>query len=147
MSINDENFRIFAYWSSILVLKVLGMVVVIGRWRWGKRIFISPEDTIFLKGSKIGENDPDVERARRAHLNDLENIFPWAVSTALWLTTSPSTWLAALLIKTFAISRIVHSIVYAVIVIPQPARFLAFGLGFGITVYQSVDTFLYYYYT
>ncbi|XP_015120777.1 microsomal glutathione S-transferase 1 [Diachasma alloeum] len=143
MTVNEENFRVFAYWASILVLKVLGMVFVIGRWRWGKGIFISPEDTKFVKGSRMVENDPDVERARRAHLNDLENILPWAVSTAVWLTTSPDPWLAAVLIKTFAISRILHSIVYAVIVIPQPARFLAFGVGFLITIYQSVTTILY----
>lgn len=90
------------------------------------------------------ESDPDVERCRRAHLNDLENILPWAISTALWLTTSPNPALAALLIKTFAISRIVHTFVYAVIVIPQPARLLAFAVGFSITVYQSVMAVLYY---
>ncbi|XP_063972415.1 microsomal glutathione S-transferase 1-like [Diachasmimorpha longicaudata] len=144
MTVYDDNFRVFAYWSSILVLKVLGMVFVIGRWRWEKKIVITPEDVKLFKGWRVGENDPDVERARRAHRNDLENILPWAISTAFWLTTSPDPWLAALLIKTFAISRIVHSIVYAIVVIPQPARVLAFGIGFLITIYQCVMTMLYY---
>lgn len=36
--INEENLRIFAYWGSVLVVKILAMVVLIGRWRWGERV-------------------------------------------------------------------------------------------------------------
>lgn len=81
-------------------------------------------------------------------MNDLENILPWALSTIFWLTTSPETALVASLTKWFAISRIIHTIVYAVIVIPQPARFFSFLVGFNITLYQSIATaYHYYYYT
>lgn len=105
---------------------------------------MSPEDAKFIKGSKVVYDDPDVERCRRAHLNDLENILPWVISTAFWLTTSPDPSTVAFLIKTFAISRFVHTFVYAVVVVRQPARFLAFMVGLIITIYQCLATVYYY---
>ncbi|XP_034944473.1 microsomal glutathione S-transferase 1-like [Chelonus insularis] len=146
---NAANIRIFAWWGSVMVLKILACVLIIGRWRWGKGIFITPEDAQFVKmaiipKAKVVHDDPDVERSRRAHLNDLENILPWAISTALWLTTSPDTATVALLIKVFSIARIIHTIVYAVIVVPQPARFLSFLIAYLIIVYQSAATIYYY---
>ncbi|KAK0162287.1 hypothetical protein PV327_008636 [Microctonus hyperodae] len=145
LNTNDlANLHVFAWWGTIIVLKLLAMVPLIGRQRYNKRIFISPEDTKILRGSKAGCVDEDIERVRRAHLNDLENILPWAISTALWLTTSPDPATASFFIKSFCISRIIHTIVYAVIVIPQPARFLAYGAGYLITIYQSIETIHHY---
>nr|ACE75295.1 microsomal glutathione transferase-like protein [Glyptapanteles flavicoxis] len=141
---HEENFRVFAWWSVVLVLKIFGSVGLVGFWRHYKKIFLSPEDAKFIKGSKVVYDDPDVERCRRAHLNDLENILPWAISTAFWLTTSPDPSTAAFLIKTFAISRFIHTIVYAVVVVRQPARFLAFMVGLLITIYQCLATAYYY---
>ncbi|KAK0162288.1 hypothetical protein PV327_008637 [Microctonus hyperodae] len=145
LNTNDlANLRVFAWWGSLMVLKVLVMMLLTARQRFSKKIFISPEDTKILKGSKSGCVDEDIERIRRAHLNDLENILPWAISTALWLTTSPDPLTVLILIITFSIARIIHTIVYAIIVIPQPARALAFGVGFIITIYQSVATIYHY---
>lgn len=81
-------------------------------------------------------NDPDVERVRRAHLNDLENIPIFIVAAWLFLMTNPSASTAILLFRLFTIARIAHTFVYAVVVIPQPARALSFGVGFFITVYM-----------
>ncbi|KAK0084682.1 hypothetical protein PV325_006592 [Microctonus aethiopoides] len=145
LSANDlANLRVFAWWGALIVLKVLAMMLLTARQRFIKKIFISPEDTTLLKGSKSGCVDEDIERIRRAHLNDLENILPWAISTALWLTTSPDPLTAKILIISFCIARIIHTIVYAIIVIPQPTRALAFGVGFLITIYQSIATLYHY---
>lgn len=97
-----------------------------------------------MKGSKVISNDPDIERVRRAHLNDLENIPIWYAVTLFWLTTGPSTWLAALLIKTFVIARFVHTLAYA-IAPQQPLRALSFFTGISITIYQAISTLTYYY--
>ncbi|KAH0546119.1 microsomal glutathione S-transferase 1-like [Cotesia glomerata] len=142
--IREQNFRVFAWWSVVLVLKIFGSVALVGFWRHYKKIFLSPEDAKFIKDSKVVYDDPDVERCRRAHLNDLENILPWVISTAFWLTTSPDPSTAAFLIKMFAISRFVHTFVYAVVVVRQPARFLAFMVGLLITIYQCLATVYYY---
>ena len=57
-------------------------------------------------------DDPDVERVRRAHLNDLENIVPFLLLCPLYLTTGPSVCLAATLIRGFAAGRILHTVGY-----------------------------------
>lgn len=87
--------------------------------------------------------DDDVERVRRAHRNDLENIFPWFLMTLVWLTTGPSYTMAMLLIRTFVIARIVHTIAYAILA-KQPHRAIAWFIGYGITIYQAIATLIYY---
>lgn len=104
---------------------------------------MNEEDAAFTAGSKVTYNDPDVERVRRAHLNDLENILPWFVITYLWLGTGPSPWLAKMLIRTFVLARIFHTISY-VIMKQQPTRAIAFFVGVAITFYQTLSTLLHY---
>ena len=57
-------------------------------------------------------DDPDVERVRRAHLNDLENVIPFLLLVPLYLSTGPNPWLAANLIRAFAAARILHTVAY-----------------------------------
>lgn len=104
---------------------------------------MNEEDTKFGGKGKVTFNDPDVERIRRAHRNDLENVLPWFIITYLWLGTGPSLWLAKVLIQTFVLARIGHTISYAIIP-QQPTRAIAFFIGFGITAYQALSTLLYY---
>jgi len=143
--LDNENYKTFAWWAQILVLKMLAMVVLTARQRIRKNVWISSEDAV-INGpkAKVSDSDPDVERVRKAHRNDLENILPWFICTALWLTTSPSPFIAGILIKTFAISRIVHTIVYVVIPVRQPARAIAFFVGTGAMLYQAISTIIYY---
>lgn len=101
------------------------------------------EDVITLGRGKVAFNDPDVERVRRAHRNDLENVLPWFIITYLWLGTGPSIWLAKILIPTFVLARIIHTISYAVIP-QQPTRMIVFFIGFAITGYQTFSTLIYY---
>lgn len=80
----------------------------------------------------------------RAHQNDLENILPFFVIGFLYLLTNPAPWLAINLYRLVAASRILHTIVYAVVVIPQPARFLAFVGAMMPTAYMTLQTILYF---
>ncbi|XP_050583459.1 microsomal glutathione S-transferase 1-like [Bombus affinis] len=141
--VDPELFKIFAFWGSILALKLLAMAPLTARYRFKNLAFANIEDTKTLKGSKVNTNDPEVERVRRAHLNDLENILIWYIVTFAWLTTGPSTWLASMLIRAFVIARFVHTVAYAIFS-KQPHRALAFFVGFGITAYQAFSTLLYY---
>ncbi|XP_055613815.1 microsomal glutathione S-transferase 1-like, partial [Uranotaenia lowii] len=108
-------------------------------------VFANPEDaaTVSRKLQPVF-NDPDVERVRRAHRNDLENILPYFLVSFLYLLTGPSVAFAANLIRAAALGRILHSLVYAVVVIPQPARFLSFALTMGITIYMGLQCAAYY---
>ncbi|XP_035717778.1 microsomal glutathione S-transferase 1-like [Vespa mandarinia] len=141
-AINTEIMKVFGFWSSVLVLKMLAMVILTARYRFTKKIFANSED-IFSKKCKVVYDDPDIERVRRNHLNDLENVLPWFIITYIWLTTGPSIWLAGILIKTFVISRIIHTLVYAVFP-QQPARFLSFFFGYCIMGYEAFASLLYY---
>lgn len=86
-----------------------------------------------------------VERARRAHLNDLENLIPFFVIGFLYVLSRPDTNLAVNLYRCVAASRIVHTIVYAVWPLPQPTRFLAFMGAWLPTVYMGCKVALVFY--
>nr|XP_033323665.1 microsomal glutathione S-transferase 1-like [Megalopta genalis]XP_033323666.1 microsomal glutathione S-transferase 1-like [Megalopta genalis] len=141
--IEPELFRTFGFWSSVVCLKMVAVVLMTVRHRFQKKIFVNPDDTALMKGSKVLHNDPDIERVRRCHLNDLENIPLWFIVTSLWLTTGPPSWLATILIRTFVISRIVHTLSYAVW-LRQPYRAISFLTGFFTTIFQAISTLIYY---
>lgn len=92
----------------------------------------------------IVRQSEDVERQRRAHLNDLENIPVFLIVAFFYTLTSPTAVIAVNLIRAFAISRITHTFVYAVIPM-QPARAISFFVGFGITIYMSINVALFFY--
>ena len=54
-----------------------------------------------------------------AHLNDLENILPFLVLGLLYVGTGPSFSWARILFRVFTAGRFVHTLVYAVYVVPQ----------------------------
>ncbi|KAL1457094.1 hypothetical protein WDU94_001758 [Cyamophila willieti] len=145
MDLNNPVFRAYLFYSSVLVLKVLLRVDLIGRQRFKKRIFISPEDTgpedtgPEDTGAKWGKEDPDIERCRRAHLNDLENILIFFVAAWVFMCTNPEPWFAHALFLTYTVSRIAHTVVYAVVVVPQPALAIAWFVGWVITIYMAAQ--------
>lgn len=79
----------------------------------------------------------------RGHRNDLENILPFLTVGLFYVLTNPAVGLATLLFKIAAFSRIAHTIVYTVVVIPQPARALTWFVHYGITAYMAIKTILY----
>ncbi|KYQ53245.1 Microsomal glutathione S-transferase 1 [Trachymyrmex zeteki] len=141
--INPEVLKVFGFWGSILVLKLLAMTPLTARQRIRKNAFANQEDIMHAGKGKVVYDDPDVERVRRAHLNDLENILPWFIITYLWLGTGPSPWLAKIFIRTFVLSRIAHTASY-IFLQQQPMRAITFFVAFGIIGYQAVKTLMYY---
>uniref|UniRef100_A0A1I8Q0M9 Microsomal glutathione S-transferase 1 n=1 Tax=Stomoxys calcitrans TaxID=35570 RepID=A0A1I8Q0M9_STOCA len=99
--------------------------------------FANPEDCLLSKKDKVAYDNPHIERVRRAHLNDLENILPFFIAGLFYVLTDPSAFLAINLFRLVAAARILHTIVYAVVVIPQPARFLAYGAAYLPTIYMA----------
>lgn len=100
--------------------------------------FANPEDLMSPK-LKVKFDDPNVERVRRAHRNDLENIVPFFVIGLLYVLTNPSAFLAINLFRAVGIARIAHTLVYAVVVVPQPARAIAFFVALLATVYMALQ--------
>lgn len=73
----------------------------------------------------------------RAHLNDLENIPAFIFIGGLYILTNPATAAATWLMRVYTGSRILHTLVYAVYPVPQPARAISWGIGYGITFYMA----------
>jgi len=91
--------------------------------RFTHKAFANPEDCAMQKVKpRVDEN---VERVRRAHLNDLENIPIFFVASFCYIMTNPDIALATNLIRAFTLARIAHTVVYAIVVVPQPARALS----------------------
>ncbi|XP_017781651.1 PREDICTED: microsomal glutathione S-transferase 1-like [Nicrophorus vespilloides] len=137
-SIENPLMRAYTFYNSILCLKMLAMSVLTASQRMKNKAFANPEDAIMQKTKpKVDEN---VERVRRAHLNDLENICVYFVASFGYLLTNPSVAVATMLFRVFTICRIAHTLVYAVVVIPQPARAIAWGVPYFITIYMAIKT-------
>lgn len=141
--ISPALVNVFGFWGAVLGLKILAMSPLTGRYRFQKKIFANKEDTKFVPKGKVTYDDPDIERVRRCHLNDLENCLPWFIITYIYLGTGPSTWLASNLIRGFVLSRIGHTLSYAVYS-TQPARAIFFFVGYAIMGYQAIVSLMHY---
>lgn len=73
----------------------------------------------------------------------MENILPSLIIGFLYVLTNPVPAVATLLFKIGALSRIVHTIVYAVIPMPQPSRVLSFAIHYLITIFMSGSVIMY----
>jgi glutathione S-transferase len=135
MNVDKELFASYAFYAGICAVKTLGMAFLTVRQRVSNKNCISPEDSALNPGSRVGVGlAEDVERVRRAHLNDLENILPFLTLGFLYLFTGPSLSTATMLFRLFTGARIAHSVVYLWSV-PQPARALAFFAAMGVNLY------------
>lgn len=57
------------------------------------------------------KKDEKVERVRRGHLNDLENIPAFLIAAFFYILSEPSVQMALWLIRVAVIARILHTIV------------------------------------
>merc|ERR1739847_146160 len=103
--------------------------------RFATGAFANPEDT---QGKPVKADDA-VERVRRCHQNDLENVLPFVLISGMYLTTNPTLSCAKLVFRIFTIARYIHTFVY-VFGVPQPSRVLAFMVNQAINVYMLYCT-------
>nr|AHC08051.1 micorsomal glutathione S-transferase [Locusta migratoria] len=142
LTTSNPVFKAYLLHVAVLGLKMLLMSPLTARQRFKNKIFASPEDTVSMKGAKVKYDHPDIERVRRGHLNDLENITVFFIVALAYLLTNPSPGLAINLFRAYTIARIGHTIVYCVIPLPQPSRFLFWIVGWGITVFMTGSVIL-----
>ena len=85
------------------------------------------------------QGDEDVERVRRAHRNDMENIFLFFANGAFYLATGPDPWVAINLMRLFTISRYIHTYIY-LYGIDQPWRGIAWMVGASVQYIMAFAT-------
>jgi len=110
--IPQSPLQLFMLCTAILTLKMILTGSAIGALRVVKSVFISPEDYA-LVGKTAAAPDGQIERLRRAHQNDLENILPFFAVSFLYTLTGPTYRVAWWLLWTFTTARILHTICYA----------------------------------
>jgi glutathione S-transferase len=119
LSTQNPVFVTYMIAASIMILKLMGqgwmtvyrMLQVDGGWA-------TPED---MRGGLINRNPrPEqlgpndyVDRSRRMHHNDLENIPAFLACGLLFVAAAPSLLLANILMYTFVGARLLHTLAYA----------------------------------
>ncbi|XP_071499888.1 microsomal glutathione S-transferase 1-like [Diadema antillarum] len=137
-----KELAYFVTYAAIVLLKMVVMSPITGYNRMTRNVFANAEDAaahMKVPDKKVTLNDPVVERVRRCHLNDLENIVPFfglGLLYALFSGASTSTLLWHY--RIFTVSRLLHTIVY-LNAIRQPARALCFFTGFAVNVSMGVQ--------
>ena len=118
LSLQDPLFATYAVAATLMILKAVSMSwLTVVRMMSAQGGFRSPED---LRKTPLNptpdpkqlEPDERVERIRRIHLNDLENLPFFLVAGLLYVLTQPSLWLAQLLLYGYVVSRLLHFAAY-----------------------------------
>jgi len=118
LSFANPLFSTYAIAAAIMILKATSMSwLTVARMLQVNGGFRAPED---IRKTPINPNpDPkqlepheSVERTRRIHLNDLENIPFFLVAGFLFVITEPPLWLAQTLLYGYVVTRMLHFYAY-----------------------------------
>ncbi|XP_053303657.1 prostaglandin E synthase [Pleuronectes platessa] len=123
--IRNEVFSCFVFYGVLLVVKMYILAIITGQVRLRKKAFANPEDSLRHGGLQFYREDPYVERCRRAHVNDMENIFPFLFLGAIYSLTGPSLAVARLHFLVFFMCRVLHSVAY-LLALQAPTRSIAY---------------------
>jgi uncharacterized MAPEG superfamily protein len=132
----DSAVRIYALVSTLVAVHLILLAFWVGTVRTMRKQFTNPEDKIVIKGALVDADHTDVLRAKRAHLNALENAVPFFAVGALYAVTSPSLMGAQVYFFTFLGARVLHSLFY--LWGRQPFRTLTFAVGALATLGMAV---------
>ncbi len=118
LSFQNPLFATYAIAASLMILKAICMSwLTVVRMMSEKGGYRSPEDlrkTLInpSPNSKQLEPNAKVDRVRRIHLNDLENLPFFLVAGFLYILTQPSLVLAQCLLYGYVVSRLLHFAAY-----------------------------------
>ena len=118
LSFQNPLFATYAIAATFMILKAVSMTwLTVARMIKVNGGFRSPEDirkTPFNPhpDPKQLERNEYVDRVRRIHQNDIENIPIFLVAGFLYVLTEPSLWLARALLFGYVALRLLHSAAY-----------------------------------
>ena len=148
MTFENPVFVTYVIAATIMIIKIMGQgwITVYRMMKIGGG-FLNPEDA--AKGlanpkpraGQLDENDY-VERSRRMHHNDLENIPAFLFAGLLFVWTQPSLLVAQVLLYGFVATRVAHFWAY-VTAKPHEVRATFFSIGSLIIIGMAVYTLIY----
>jgi len=114
--------------SVLLVLKMGAVAFATANARRRSTVVVNPEDVPVNPGSHVeAEEAPATLRAKRAHLNDVENIPTFLVLAILFTLSGASAVAAWAYFGTYFVARTLHTVCYFRGI--QPWRTIAFAAG------------------
>lgn len=118
LDLQNPLFATYAIAATIMILKAASMSwLTVGRMLKANGGFRNPEDikqTPFNMNpspSQLDKNEA-VDRVRRIHLNDLENIPFFLAAGFFYVLTNPSLLVARILFFGYVITRLMHFVAY-----------------------------------
>lgn len=125
----------YALATVVLFFKMAAISVYQGQQRFKFRSYQAPEDARAVGVAPASEELPQVRRAARAWLNDLENIPAFWALGWVYIVVDASPAAAPWLFMIFTTARIVHTCCH--ISALQPWRALAFFVGLFVLLAMS----------
>ncbi|XP_063686074.1 microsomal glutathione S-transferase 1-like [Bolinopsis microptera] len=133
------------WYSTILLLKLATAGLLTASSRFRRNVFANEEDVVGNEGAQLKHTDVVVERYRRAHLNDMENIIPFIGLIFVYaISGAGDAGCVTLVSQIFTAARCIHTVVY-IGQVRQPARALSFMVGMVCNVYMAVKVLLHLY--
>ena len=121
-------FQPLVLFAVLLILKMGAVAFVTSNERRKAQVVLNPEDTRVNPGSHAeSEEAATVLRAKRAHLNDLENIPAFLILALIFTLAGCSATAGWLYFGLYFVARTLHTIFYLKAV--QPWRTAAFFVG------------------
>ncbi|MEO6659807.1 MAG: MAPEG family protein [Burkholderiaceae bacterium] len=118
LSLHNQLFATYVIAATLMILKAVGMSwLTVARMLQVKGGFRSPEDIRKTRmnpapdAQQLDRNER-VERIRRIHLNDLENLPFFLAAGFLFVLTEPPLVLAQALLYGYVVSRLLHFAAY-----------------------------------
>ena len=147
MTFENPVFTTYVIAATLMIIKFMGqgwMTV----WRMMKvgGGFLNPEDAaagLANPRPRPGQLDADdyVERSRRMHHNDVENILPFLFAGLLFVLTGPPLLAAQVLLYGFVATRLAHFWAYSTAK-SHEVRATFFTIGSLIVIGMAVYTFI-----
>lgn len=144
-SLQNPVFATYVVAACLMILKAVAMSwLTVVRMMGANGGFRNPED---MKKTPMNPNpnanqtapNESVERIRRIHLNDLENIPFFLVAGLLYVTTQPDLVLAQWLFYGYVVSRALHFLAYITAQIHE-IRATCWTVGSLILIYMTGAT-------
>lgn len=119
LSMDNPVFVTYMIAAAIMILKIMGQGwMTVFRMLKSDAGLVSPED---LRSGPINRNPRSeqlevidyVDRSRRIHRNDLENIPAFLAAGLIFVAAGPPYLLATILMYAFVVARLVHTLAYA----------------------------------
>lgn len=142
-TLQNPAFATYVIAASLMVLKIMGQGwMTVYRMMRSNSGLVSPED---LRPGPINPApDPSqmdvndyVDRSRRMHCNDLENIPAFLVAGLLFVIVAPALWLVQVLMYGFLAARLAHFFAY-VTKQSHETRATFYTIGSLVVIYMAL---------